>query len=74
MCLALTNAPLCPSQSGWDRFLFFETAVALLRAHKSSIVGNPAAEEQLRSLQDIWSNDADFAVGWLSLSWHDTDV
>ena len=74
VCIALTDARLCPSQSGWNRFLCFETAVALLRAHKSLIVGNPVAEAQLRSLDKIWSSDSDFAMGWLSLSWHDTNV
>ena len=74
VCIALTNARLCPRQPGWDRYLFFETAVALLRAHKISIVGNPVTEEHLRTLQENWSGDGDFAMGWLSLSWHDTSV
>lgn len=74
VCIALTDSHLCPSQPGWERFLFFETAVALLRAHKSSIVRNPVAEEQLRSLQAIWSSDGDFGMEWLSSSWHDTSV
>jgi len=74
VCIALTNSRLCPRQPGWDRFLFFETAVVLLRAHKNSIVGDPVAEKQLRALQESWSGDGDFAMGWLSLSWHDTSV
>jgi len=74
VCLALTRAPNCPTESGWLRALCFDTAVMLLRAQRDSIIGSPEARRQLAELKEVWGKDADGSVGWLSLSWHDKAV
>jgi len=74
VCLALTRATKCPEESGWLRVLCFETAVMLLRAQRDSIIASPTARRQLAELKELWGNDMDGSVGWLSLSWHDKEV
>jgi hypothetical protein len=74
VCLALTRSPNCPTETGWLRALCFDTAAMLLRAKLNAIVASPAALRQLTGLKEVWENDADSSVGWLSLSWHDKGV
>jgi len=74
VCLALTRGPNCPAETGWLRALCFDTAAMLLRAKRDDIVASPAALRQLTGLKEVWENDADSSVGWLSLSWHDKGV
>ena len=74
VCLALTRAPNCPSEIGWHRALCFDTAAMLLRAKQNGIVASPTALRQLTGLKEIWGNDVDGSIKWLSLSWHDKGV
>jgi hypothetical protein len=74
VCLALTQAPNCPNEPGWYRALCFDTAATLIRAKRSAVLASPAALRQLTGLKEVWENDADGSVGWLSLSWHDQTV
>jgi hypothetical protein len=74
VCLALTRSPNCPTETGWLRALCFDTAAMLLRAKQNAIVASPAALRQLTGLKEVWENDVDGSVGWLSLSWHDKGV
>jgi hypothetical protein len=74
VCLLLTRAPNCPIETGWHRALCFDTAAMLLRAKKNEINASPAALRQLTGLKEVWENDADGSMGWLSLSWHDKGV
>jgi hypothetical protein len=74
VCLALTRAPNCPTETGWHRALCFYTAATLLRAKQNAITASPAALQQLAAFKKVWESDADGSIAWLSLSWHDKDV
>jgi hypothetical protein len=74
ICLALTRSPICPTELGWLRALCFHTAVTLLRAKQQAIVDSPAVLRDLAELNEVWGNDLDGSVQWLSLSWDDHGV
>lgn len=74
ICLAMTQAPICPTEHGWLRVLCFDTAATLIRTQHRDIAASVPALRQLGDLRKVWSLDQDGSVGWLALSCTDTSI
>lgn len=74
ICLAMTQAPICPTEHGWLRVLCFDTAATLIRTQRRDITASAPALRQLQNLRKVWSLEQDGSLGWLALSCTDTSI